>query len=516
MGKSLSSPTIESSLYNTHEKSMIDSMPAAPFMGQSEGTTPLSFIPSDDILMMWDDVQDSMRRNYGDAAYRSWLKPLTIQAYYQGTLEVTVPTRFMKDWIQQHYLASLFELCQTRNTRIERIELVVKPQSHTETPESAQAAIPLKSNNNLPSAGFAQGDVTADEIQAFWSEVSVPLDPRYTFEHFVIGQSNALANAAARRVAESAQVPFNPLFIYGGVGTGKSHLMHAIAQYMEQQSLRQNSGHKKRVVYLSAEKFMFEFVRSIRAKNTMQFKQYFRSIDVLIIDDIQFIAGKDSTQEEFFHTFNALIDQNKQIIIAADRAPTDLDGVDDRLKSRLSWGLVVDISPSTYELRYGILQAKRNMMNAPIPDSVLELLAARITTNIRELEGALNRLCMHIDVTKESATPEVAQRVLQDLIRSSERRISIDDIQRVVIDHFRLKMADMHSSSRARNLARPRQIAMYLCKKLTPRSLPEIGRRFGGRDHTTVMHAIRKVEELIVSDHQIEKDVDLLSRILTG
>jgi chromosomal replication initiator protein len=342
------------------------------------------------------------------------------------------------------------------------------------------------------------------------AEISSPLDPRFTFESFVVGKPNALAHAAARRVVESAGVPFNPLFLYGGVGLGKTHLMHAIAHQMQAQ------WPEKTIMYLSAEKFMYQFVRALRANETMNFKEIFRSVDVLMIDDIQFIAGKESTQEEFFHTFNALVDQNKQIIISADKAPSDLSGIDERLRSRLAWGLVADIHPTTYDLRLGILQSKRAQLNADVPDPVLEFLALKVTSNIRELEGALNRIVAHADVSGAVVTLESTQEVLQDLLRSHDRRITIDEIQRKVAEHYNLRMTDMHSARRARNVARPRQVAMYLAKQLTARSLPEIGRKFGGRDHTTVMHAVRKVEELLDADAQIAQDVDIIRRALTG
>jgi chromosomal replication initiator protein len=336
------------------------------------------------------------------------------------------------------------------------------------------------------------------------------LDQRFTFDSFVVGKPNALAHAAARRVVESASVPFNPLFLYGGVGLGKTHLMHAIAHATAE------SFPEKTVMYLSAEKFMYQFVKALRANDTMNFKEMFRSVDVLMIDDIQFIAGKESTQEEFFHTFNALVDQNKQIIISADKAPGDLQGLDERLRSRLAWGLVADIHPSTYDLRLGILQSKRQKLGADVPDSVLEFLALKVTSNIRELEGALNRIVAHADVSKQEITLESTQDVLQDLLRAHDRRITIDEIQRKVAEHYNLRLTDMHSARRARNVARPRQVAMYLSKLLTARSLPEIGRKFGGRDHTTVMHAIRKVEELIGDDAQIAQDVEVVRRALTG
>lgn len=455
-----------------------------------------SLAPSPEIITLWKKVHGDMRGEFGEAIFRSWLKPLTLQAYYHGTMEVSVPTRFMRDWIQNHYAERILAMCTTANEEIRKIQIVVVQNAMAaEDDSAAPEAKPIKANQNKK-----------DEI----ASISSPLDARFTFDSFVIGKPNALAHAAARRVVESMSVPFNPLFIYGGVGLGKTHLMHAIAHQMEQH------WPEKTVMYLSAEKFMYQFVRALRSNDTMNFKEQFRSVDVLMIDDIQFISGKESTQEEFFHTFNALVDQNKQIIISADKAPSDLSGLDERLRSRLAWGLVADIHPTTYDLRLGILQSKRAQLQAAVPDAVLEFLALKVTSNIRELEGALNRIVAHADVTKQPITLESTQEVLQDLLRAHDRRITIDEIQRKVAEHYNLRLTDMHSARRARNVARPRQVAMYLAKQLTARSLPEIGRKFGGRDHTTVMHAVRKVEELMTEDAQIAQDVDIIRRALTG
>lgn len=454
--------------------------------------------PTKEILNLWGSIHGDMRQEFGEAIFRSWLKPLILQAYYHGTMEVSVPTRFMRDWIQNHYAERILEMCKQANPDIKRLQIVVVQSAIVDdfetTGEVQQPAKP-SANQNLKR-----------EIE----EISSPLDARFKFENFVVGKPNALAHAAARRVVESNGVPFNPLFIYGGVGLGKTHLMHAIAHQIKEQSP------EKTVMYLSAEKFMYQFVRALRANETINFKECFRSVDVLMMDDIQFIAGKESTQEEFFHTFNALVDQNKQIIISADKAPSDLTGIDERLRSRLAWGLVADIHPTTYDLRLGILQSKRAQLEANVPDSVLEFLALKVTSNIREMEGALNRIVAHADVVGAPITLETTQEVLQDLLRAHDRRITIDEIQRKVAEHYNLRLTDMHSSRRARNVARPRQIAMYLAKQLTARSLPEIGRKFGGRDHTTVMHAVRKVEELIAQDPQIAQDADVIRRALTG
>ncbi len=456
-----------------------------------------SLEPSASIMKVWKKVHNDMRNEFGEAIFRSWLKPLKLQAFYHGTMEVSVPTRFMRDWIQNHYAERILAMCVEESANgdeeVKRLQIVVVQNAILDDEPDQEA--PTKANQN-------------QKIDV--SDISSPLDERFTFDTFVVGKPNALAHAAARRVVESAAIPFNPLFIYGGVGLGKTHLMHAIAHAIEEQTP------EKTVMYLSAEKFMYQFVKALRNDSTMTFKEQFRSVDVLMIDDIQFIAGKESTQEEFFHTFNALVDQNKQIIISADKAPGDLNGLDERLRSRLAWGLVADIHPTTYDLRLGILQTKRELLGAEVPDSVLEFLALKVTSNIRELEGALNRIVAHADVSRQEITLENTQEVLQDLLRAHDRRITIDEIQRKVAEHYNLRMADMHSARRARNVARPRQVAMYLAKQLTARSLPEIGRKFGGRDHTTVMHAVRKVEELMEDDAQIAQDVDVIRRALTG
>ncbi|MBT6830377.1 MAG: chromosomal replication initiator protein DnaA, partial [Rhodospirillaceae bacterium] len=341
-------------------------------------------------------------------------------------------------------------------------------------------------------------------------DLSSPLNPRFSFNEFVVDKPNEFAHAAARRVAEADKtVPFNPLYLYGGVGLGKTHLMHAIARHIRERDPT------RRVLYLSAEKFMYHFVRALRYKDTMAFKEQFRSADVLMIDDVQFICGKDSTQEEFFHTFNVLIDHNRQVVISGDRSPSDLDEMEERLRSRLGWGLVADIHATTYELRLGILHAKMETSGMiEVPRDVLEFLARRISSNIRELEMALNRVTAHATLVGRQIDLEMAKEVLRDVLRASERRITIEEIQRRVAEHYNIKLSEMSSERRARAVARPRQVAMFLSKQLTSRSLPEIGRKFGGRDHTTVMHAVRRIEELRQSDAAIAEDVELLKRTL--
>ena len=338
--------------------------------------------------------------------------------------------------------------------------------------------------------------------------MSIPLDPKLTFENFVVGKPNELAYAAAQRIAESNKVVFNPLFLYGSVGLGKTHLMNAIAW-----SIKSRSPERK-IAYMSAEKFMYQFIRAVRFKDTMMFKEQFRSVDVLMIDDIQFICGKESTQEEFFHTFNTLVDNKRQVIVSADKSPSDLDGMEERLKSRLGWGLVADIHPTTYELRLGILQSKASVCSIKIPAKVLEFVAHKITSNVRELEGALNRIIANAMFVGTEITVDGARDVLSDLLRTGERKITIDEIQKKVALHYSIKLSDMSSVRRAKQVVLPRQVAMYLAKKLTTLSLPDIGKNFGGRDHTTVLHAVRKVEELLKDDASVAEDVRLLTQIL--
>jgi len=471
----------------------------------------------------WDRVRGRLRQEVGDAAFHSWLQPLDLVGAREGVVRMAVPTRFMRDWVSGNYADRIRALWKRENPDVSGIEIVVQasppapageggaaspaPATAGQTAgDSAANGAPAGSDAGLYRANGAESAT----VQPVGETLSGPLDPRFTFDSFVVGKPNELAYAAARRVAEANTVPFNPLFLYGGVGLGKTHLMHAIAWHIRE------SNPDKTIIYLSAEKFMTEFVRALRTKDTMAFKEQFRSVDVLMIDDVQFIGGREATQEEFFHTFNALVDQNRQVVISADKSPSDLEGVEERMRSRLGWGLVADIHPTTYELRLSILQAKAQEMGADIPEKVMEFLAHKITSNIRELEGALNRIAAHANLVGRQVTLETTQDLLHDILRAHDRRVTIDEIQKKVAEHYKVRVSDLSSSRRARTIARPRQVAMYLSKQLTERSLPEIGRKFGGRDHTTVMHAVRKVDELRQNDANFAEDVDLLTRMLHG
>ncbi|MGB3148192.1 MAG: chromosomal replication initiator protein DnaA [Paracoccaceae bacterium] len=448
----------------------------------------------------WGRAQTGLRKAVGKNAYASWIEPLVLVSIEDGLARFDVPTRFLCEWVSRNYSEVVRQhlvLAGAEVTRVEFNVAKVRPIPIAEVTNPKQAG-------SSPSRAASSGNGDND---------GGPLDERFTFDSFVVGKPNELAHAAARRMAEAGPVTFNPLFLYGGVGLGKTHLMVAIAHEMR---LRQPD---LKVRYLSAEQFMYRFVQALRDKQVMDFKEMFRSVDVLMVDDVQFIAGKESTQEEFFHTFNALVDQNKRIVISADRAPGEIKNLEERIKSRLQCGLVVDMHPTDYELRLGILQQKAELYAGQYPglkmaDGVLEFLAHRITTNVRVLEGALTRLFAFASLVGREVTLELAQDCLSDILRSSERKITVDDIQRQVSEHFNIRLADMIGPKRTRTVARPRQIAMYLSKQLTTRSLPDIGRRFGGRDHTTIMHGVRVIEEMKKTDHQIAEDVEMLLRLL--
>jgi chromosomal replication initiator protein len=444
----------------------------------------------------WGQLRQRLLETVGQSNYSNWIEPIEFRDTQEGVATLCVPTNFLGNYVSQNFSDVILHELRSEDPDIRRLKFTVP------TPDTAQQkvrALPARNENDRP--GLAAGITAA------------PLDTRFTFDTFVVGKPNELAHAAAKRVAEGGPVTFNPLFLYGGVGLGKTHLMHAIAHELRVHRPELNA------LYLSAEQFMYRFVQALRERKMMDFKEIFRSVDILMVDDVQFIAGKDSTQEEFFHTFNALVDQNKQIIISADRAPGEIKDLEERVKSRLQCGLVVDLHPTDYELRLGILQSKveQQRVNYPgleVEDGVLEFLAHRISTNVRVLEGALTRLFAFASLVGREINMELTQDCLSDVLRASDRKITVEEIQRKVSDHYNIRLSDMIGPKRLRSYARPRQVAMYLCKKMTSRSLPEIGRRFGGRDHTTVMHGVKRIEELKIQDGQIAEDLELLRRAL--
>ncbi len=487
---------------------------------------------SGDMAACWARIRGRLREEVGEVEYRSWLRQMTLAGIDGEEAVVLLPTRFLRDWVSSHYGERLRTLWQVEAPSVRRIEIRVAPAPRPAgaieedgaapaPPQSARGASrQARRDDDAEHRGLAESlaprtaDGRAAEPRSSAAsdpraDLISPLEPRFTFDSFVVGKPNEFAHACARRVAEQPASPgFNPLFLYGGVGLGKTHLMQAIAWAIRE-------GHPGRsVAYMSAEKFMTRFISALRSQNTMEFKDALRSVDVLLVDDVQFLVGKDNTQEEFFHTFNALVDAGKQIVVSSDKPPTDLAGIEDRLRTRLGWGMVADLHATTYELRLSILQTKAGASRVEVPAKVLELLAHKITANVRELEGALNRLVAHANLFGRPVTIESAQDVLHDVLRAHDRRVSIEEIQKRVAEHYNIRLTDMSSARRARNVARPRQVAMYLAKQLTSRSLPEIGRRFGNRDHTTVMHAVARVAELMQQDAGFAEDVALLRKML--
>jgi len=424
---------------------------------------------------VWNDVQAALKAGMSATSFSSWIEPLELKHLEDKVAIFEVPTGFIGNYVDQNFGDQIIYQLNRHEQQVQRLRFDV---SNTQTAPAPKVAKKASTDGYGDSA----------------------IDSRFTFDTFVVGKPNELANAAARRVAEGGPVTFNPLFLYGGVGLGKTHLMHAIANELRERQPELN------VLYLSAEQFMYRFITALRERKMMDFKQIFRSVDVLMVDDVQFIAGKDSTQEEFFHTFNALVDAQKQIIISADRAPGEIKDLEDRIRSRL-------------ELRLGVLQSKVETQKAQYPnltivDGVLEFLAHRITSNVRVLEGALTRLFAFASLVGRDITMELMQDCLSDVLKASDRKVTVEEIQRKVSEHYNIRISDMVGPKRVRNFARPRQVAMYLSKHMTSRSLPDIGRRFGGRDHTTVMHGVKKIEELKIIDSQIADDLELLRRAL--
>ena len=459
-------------------------------------------------------MRGRLQQEVGEVEYRTWLRQMTLVGLDGDEVTVHLPTRFLRDWVRAQFGDRLTALWREQLPQVRRVEVGVGNGGGIGLAESIvppPRLVPFTGGATArPEARPEPRPIVAAEERA--DAGLAPLDPRFTFDSFVVGKPNEFAHACARRVADQpACQGFNPLFLYGGVGLGKTHLMHAIAWELISPD---RPGRKVSVAYMSAEKFMYRFISAIRSQSTIQFKEQLRSVDVLMIDDLQFLINKDATQDEFFHTFNALVEGGKQIVVSADKSPSDLSGLEERVRTRLGSGMVADLHATTFELRMSILDAKVTRAAVAVPPKVLEFLAHKITSNVRELEGALNRLIAHANLFGRSITLETTQEVLHDVLKAHDRRVTIEEIQKRVAEHWNIRLTDMSSARRARAVARPRQVAMYLAKQLTSRSLPEIGRRFGNRDHTTVMHAVSRVTELIERDSGFAEDVELLRRML--
>lgn len=470
-------------------------------------------------LETWARVKRRLRAELGEDVFASWFGRLELEAVLDGCARLTVPTRFLKSWIEAHYADRVLTVYQTEAPVVERISIGVRSSLGRDAAPVRRIGEPPRSVSGTPAPSLQPGEmkIPASSLPEERSESSelggAPLDARLTFESFIIGRSNALAHAAADRVArhQGAQALYNPLFLHAGVGLGKTHLLHAIGHEARQQG--------RRVIYLTADRFMYGFVASLKAQTSLAFKERLRGIDLLIIDDVQFIQGKQ-IQQEFGHTLNSLIDSGRQIVVAADRPPTDLESLDERVRSRLAGGLVVEVGALDEQLRASILTTRLAGLKTLHPTfdvtpQVIAYVARAITANGRDLEGAVNRLLAHATLTGSAITLETAETAIRDLVRNREpKRVKIEDIQKLVASRYNVSRSDILSERRTAAVVRPRQIAMYLSKVLTLRSLPEIGRRFGGRDHTTVLHAVRKIEKALGEDNALSDEVELLKRML--
>ena len=425
---------------------------------------------------IWDQILTRIETKVNRHSFSTWFKPTAFVADGGRSITVRVPNTLFKDWLTKHYSVVLSEaLAEVRRAETSLV-FVAEPGAVLPPPE--EPVVPVQ---------------PADEV-ATDGTTPAGLNPRYTFDTFIVGPSNQFAHAACRAVAEAPSRSYNPLFIYGGVGLGKTHLMHAVGQFVLQHD------RTLKLTYISSERFMNEMINAVRYDRILDFRERYRSVDVLLVDDIQFVSGKEGTQTEFFHTFNALYDAQKQIVLSSDRPPHEIPALEERLRSRFEWGLIADIQSPDLETKIAILKRKAEAEAVPLPDNVAMYIAGRIKSNIRELEGSLIRLIAYASLTGRQISLELTQEVLKNVIEQDEKAITIESIQKFVSEYYQLKLAELKSKNNSKSIALPRQIAMYMCKTLTHASLPEIGRSFGGKHHSTVIHSIKKVDELRKTD----------------
>ena len=438
---------------------------------------------------IWDEVLGRIEAKVNRHSFYTWFKPTSFVADHGGVIHVRVPNALFRDWLTKHYSAVLNESL----TELSRNGVSLSFLTEGEHPPAFEAPDRVTQDQELP----ILDDVPVEEVASAPEPITAPggLNPRYTFDTFIVGSSNQFAHAASRAVAEAPSRSYNPLFIYGGVGLGKTHLMHAVGRYV----LQHNPGY--RLTYISSERFMNEMINAVRYDRILDFRERYRSVDVLLVDDIQFLAGKEGTQTEFFHTFNALYDSQKQIVISSDCPPHEIPSLEERLRSRFEWGLIADIQPPDLETKVAILKKKAETEAVPLPDNVAIYIAGKIKSNIRELEGSLIRLVAYASLTGRELSLPLAQDVLKNILTHEEKAVTIEIIQKFVADYYQLKLVELKSRNNSKSVAIPRQVAMYLCKNLTHASLPEIGRSFGGKHHSTVIHSIRKVEEMRKRDN---------------
>lgn len=457
---------------------------------------------------LWEKCLNCLQDEFPSQQFNTWIRPLQVEVA-DGKLTLFAPNRFVMDWINERFLHRIKELihdfCQRESAPSPSIFLEIGSKRSEHVPKAAENANRHQGSSHAPSVITQRKTVQAPEVPHHQSNIN----PLHTFDNFVEGKSNQLAKAASIQVAENPAVAYNPLFLYGGVGLGKTHLLHAIGNNI----MRNNPNAK--VLYLHSERFVADMVRALQTNAMNDFKRFYRTVDALLIDDIQFFAGKDRSQEEFFHTFNALLESQQQVILTCDRYPKEINGVEERLKSRFGWGLTVSVEPPELETRVAILMSKAELANINLPYEVAFFVAKRIRSNVRELEGALKRIIANAHFTGKPITLDFVKDALRDLLALQDKLITIENIQKTVAEYYKVKVADLLSKRRSRSVARPRQMAMALAKELTNHSLPEIGDAFGGRDHTTVLHACRKISELKQTSQDVEEDYTNLLRILT-
>jgi len=461
--------------------------------------------------VVWENCLERLQDELPSQQFNTWLRPLQPDwDMAQHRLRLFAPNRFVLDWVSEKYLTRIRELVREFDGSPAQVVVEVGNRPRPAVVSAPVTAVPTPRVGVRPAAENAPASEDRRAENPVPSAYRHGLDPRLTFENFVAGKSNAMARAAAEQVAEAPGRESNPLFIYGGVGLGKTHLMHAVGNAM----LSRNPAAK--IVYLQSERFVNEMIRAMQTNTMNEFKRYYRSVNALLIDDIQFFVGKDRSQEEFFYTFNALIEGGQQIIMTSDRFPKEINGLEDRLKSRFGWGLTVHVEPPELETRVAILVQKAEDLGSVLPSDIAFFIAQKIRGNVRELEGALRRVIAHAQFKGQVISADLAKEALRDLLSMQARLISIDNIQRTVAEYYKIKLADLLSAKRNRSLARPRQMAMALAKDLTSHSYPEIGEAFGGRDHTTVLHGCRKIIELRSSNTDVEEDWRNLTRLLTS
>ncbi len=456
---------------------------------------------------VWSQCTDQLQSEMTTQQFNTWIRPLQTDES-DDQLHILAPNRFVLDWVSQHYLVRIREIIATLGGEISRVELAIGSRHNAraggiQVRRGKAEGTPKQQHSTRAVQGFDKNNKTG-KIKHLSG-----LNKSFTFDSFVEGKSNEIARAAALQVAENPGDAYNPVFIYGATGLGKTHLMHAVGNYM----ISKNRNAK--VVYLNSERFVGDMVKALQLNAINDFKRFYRSVDALLIDDIQFFAGKDRSQEEFFHTFNALLESEQQMILTCDRYPKEIKGLEERLKSRFGWGLTVAVEPPELETRVAILMQKAEQVKIHLPRDAAFFIAQKIRSNVRELEGALKRVVASAHFKGRDISLEMVKESLKDLLALQDKLISIENIQRTVVEYYKIKMADMSSKRRTRSVARPRQIAMALAKELTNHSLPEIGDAFGGRDHTTVLHACRKIKELIELDPDIREDYKNLLRLLT-